>query len=662
MKKLISILLILTLAFAFVSCGDNDVDDNNQNNTTNNENNNGNNENNDEKLPENVMTYAEYMAAAVDAQIVVAPYVQAHQTWYNGKITVYAADKDGAYFCYDMACSEADAAKLTPGTRILVTGYKTVWHGEVEIVDATFEFVKNADTYIAPAKDATNILASDNLVDYQNQLVSFKELKISGVTYKNGTPGDDIYVSFTKGGKTYEFCVERYLTGPETEVYKAFETLAVGDVVDVEGFLYWYETANTHITSIKKSKSEGTKTYTEYMAADVDTEVTIEAYVQAHQSWYNNKITVYAADTDGAYFCYDMACSEADAAKLTPGTKIKVTGYKTIWHGEVEITDATFEFVENAGTFIAEAKDLTLTPAAALIDYQNQLVLFKNLIISSISYKNGTPGDDIYVDFTGYNGNYSFCVERYLTDPETDVYKAFATLQVGDIVDVEGFLYWYETANTHITSVTKMKSAGAVTYDTYMYGTAVDTEVTIEAYVQAHQSWYNNKITVYAADRDGGYFIYDMACSEADAAKLTPGTKIRVTGYKAIWHNEVELVDATFEFIENEGTFVAPAKDLTAFLEMVEIIQFQNQLGLFKGLTIKSIEYKNGTPGDDIYVTFTKDGTDYSFCVERYLTDPETEVYKAFETLAVGDVVDVEGFLYWYETINTHITKITKVA
>ena len=118
------------------------------------------------------------------------------------------------------------------------------------------------------------------------------------------------------------------------------------------------------------------------------------------------------------------------------------------------------------------------------------------------------------------------------------------------------------------------------------------------------------------------------------------------------------------ELNEVERRFVtgSPAKDVTAYLGTDELINYQNQLALFKGLTIKSIEYKNGTPGDDIYVTFTKNGVDYDFCVERYLTGPDTEVYKAFATLAAGDVVDVEGFVYWYNAINTHITNITKLA
>jgi len=77
-------------------------------------------------------------------------------------------------------------------------------------------------------------------------------------------------------------------------------------------------------------------------------------------------------------------------------------------------------------------------------------------------------------------------------------------------------------------------------------------------------------------------------------------------------------------------------------------------------MTVEGIEYKNGEPGDDIYVTVSKDGAKYDFCVERYLTDPDTDVYKTVGTLAAGDVVDITGFIYWYEGVNTHITGISK--
>ena len=397
--------------------------------------------------------------------------------------------------------------------------------------------------------------------------------------------------------------------------------------------------------------------YEDYMAASKDAPVYVEMYVQAHQSWWDNKITVYAADEDGAYFLYEMACSEEDAAKLTPGTKIAVKGYKGEWAGEIEIMDATFEFVTDTyEPYIAEAVDLTdVLGTDELIDYQNQFVYFDSLTVESIEFKNGEPGDDIYVDLSKDGKTYSFCVERYLTGPDTELYKTVSALKQGDVIHVEGFLYWYEDVNTHITAV---YNGGVLSYAEYA-AAKINQHVKVEMYVQAHQSWWDNKITVYAADEDGAYFLYEMACSEEDAAKLTPGTKILVDGYKGEWAGEVEIMDATFEFVTDAyDPYVAEAKDLTDLLGTEELINYQNQLVSFAGLTVKEISYKNDG-GDDIYVTVGYNGASYSFCVEVYLTGTDSDLYKAVQALEVGDVVDVTGFLYWYEGVNTHITGVT---
>ena len=211
-----------------------------------------------------VMTYAEYAAAAVDDAVVIECYVQDHQSWWDNKISVYAADEDGAYFLYNMACEEADAEKLVPGTKIKVTGYKAEWSGEVEVAEgATFEFVEDAEPYIAEATDVTALLGTDELIENINRFVSFKDLEVAASTDADGneaaylynwdgsgTQGDDLYFNVTDGKETYQFTVESYLRGADTDVYKAVEGLKVGDKIDCEGFLYWYNGANPHITTV----------------------------------------------------------------------------------------------------------------------------------------------------------------------------------------------------------------------------------------------------------------------------------------------------------------------------------------------------------------------------------------------------------------------------
>ena len=52
------------------------------------------------------------------------------------------------------------------------------------------------------------------------------------------------------------------------------------------------------------------------------------------------------------------------------------------------------------------------------------------------------------------NHTYTFTVESYLCGEGTDVYTTVTNLNVGDVIDVEGFLYWYNGAQPHVTSVT----------------------------------------------------------------------------------------------------------------------------------------------------------------------------------------------------------------
>ena len=199
----------------------------------------------------------------------------------------------------------------------------------------------------------------------------------------------------------------------------------------------------------------------------------------------------------------------------------------------------------------------------------------------------------------------------------------------------------------------------------------LETEVTIEAYVQATQSWWEDQITVYAADADGAYFIYNMKCAEADAEKLVPGAKIRVTGFKTEWSGEVEIADGTFEFVEADP-FIAEPVDVTELLGKDELIEKMNQAVSFKGMTVEASKIEgddneyaflfnwdgSGEEGNDLYFNVSKDGVTYTFTVESYLCGPETEVYQAVEALNVGDVIDLEGFLYWYNGANPHITAV----
>ena len=241
MKRVFAMLLALSCIFALAACGD--------------------------KTAEGVMSHKDYVAAELDSKVVVDTYVQAHQDWWDGKVTCYTQSKDGAYFVYEMACTEEEAAKLVPGNKIRVTGFKSEWSGEVEITDATFEILKGS--YIAKPVDVTSLLGTDKLIEHQNEKVSFKGMTVEpskdadgnevAFLYKWDGSGDhdsnsDLYFNVSVNGQTYNFCVESYLCDNTTDVYAAVENLKIGDKIDMEGFLYWYNGVNPHITAVTPSK------------------------------------------------------------------------------------------------------------------------------------------------------------------------------------------------------------------------------------------------------------------------------------------------------------------------------------------------------------------------------------------------------------------------
>ena len=220
-----------------------------------------------------VSTYAEYAALPTDGSAVVTiqGYVQAAQSYYNGA-TLYLQDKDGAYFVYGGQISEEDYAKLVDstdytdgwkgignGTKVQVTGTKAEWSGEVELTDATVTVIDDGDKYVAEPVDITAALPTDPAA-YMNQKVALTDMTVvasndDGAAFLynwdgSGTEGSDVYVKFEKDGLEYSFLVESYLCYNGSDVYEAAEALEVGQVVDLEGFLYWYEGPQLHITSI----------------------------------------------------------------------------------------------------------------------------------------------------------------------------------------------------------------------------------------------------------------------------------------------------------------------------------------------------------------------------------------------------------------------------
>lgn len=230
------------------------------------------------------------------------------------------------------------------------------------------------------------------------------------------------------------------------------------------------EAASSEASSAAETTEATVLSYDEYMAADLDTEVTIQAYVQAKQSYYAEQgtATVYLQDQDGGYFAYDMACTQEEYDAMTEGTQVQITGFKSEWSGEVEIMDGKLDAILDGDTFVSEPLDVTeLLGTDELESHQNEKVKFTGLTVAPSTDADGNEvaflynydgsgeeGSDLYFNVSYNGGTYSFVIESYLCDASSEVYSAVKNLEVGQTIDCEGFLYWYEGANPHITSVT----------------------------------------------------------------------------------------------------------------------------------------------------------------------------------------------------------------
>lgn len=247
MKKLLTILLGVLMLFSLVGCGKKEENNNSSNTNTNNQ---------EQLIPEPptaANTYADFVAAANDTELELLMSVQAHESWWDGKVTVYAQDDNGGYLVYEMLADEATANALTPGTLIRVKGYKSEWSGEIELVDATCEIIVGAyDGKVYDAEDLTSLIGNnDELAKHMNAKAAFKNLTV--VSYDAMTSDSDGYLNVTDAnGTAITFVVRRYLTPEGSDVANAVAALAAGDVIDLTSFLYWYEGPQARIIEVVK--------------------------------------------------------------------------------------------------------------------------------------------------------------------------------------------------------------------------------------------------------------------------------------------------------------------------------------------------------------------------------------------------------------------------
>ena len=202
--------------------------------------------------------YDMFYKAQVGDDVIIEAYVQDFESWWNGKQTLYLADKMGAYFGYDLGISEDDSKKITFGTKVTISGKKLEYSGMVEIGESSSVVVdKDATPYIVSPIDVTagltNELALENpglLIRATATLVLSKDKDGIDVPFiynwdgKGEAGKSDIYVKLEINNQVFTFNVRRYLRSADTEVYKYLQSLTLDDAGNdfiVTAFIYNYK-------------------------------------------------------------------------------------------------------------------------------------------------------------------------------------------------------------------------------------------------------------------------------------------------------------------------------------------------------------------------------------------------------------------------------------
>ena len=203
------------------------------------------------------MSYADFMKAENNDEVVIETYIQDKSKWCDGMTTLYTQNNEGGYLISNYACSEEVYNTFVEGQKIKVTGTKSQGEYKVEIVNAVIELEEG--NQIFKAKDFTDLITSEDLIQYQNQKAIFTDLIVdeSGIvqpyTYNwddSGTDGDDLYFMGLKDKYLYQLIVESTLCDENSDVYQVVKSLNIGDTIDIECYLIWDDYFNPYVTSI----------------------------------------------------------------------------------------------------------------------------------------------------------------------------------------------------------------------------------------------------------------------------------------------------------------------------------------------------------------------------------------------------------------------------
>lgn len=394
--------------------------------------------------PAEVMTRAEFIAAADSSSVAVAGKVSAMTAVTKNDVTsynVYLQDNDGGYYAYGVA---AIPEGLAVGMEIKVSGTKTVYNGLNEITNATIEITDNTVSAVAPIDVTGKIGNNDELLALQSSLVTVNSAVITSVTVdaeKNRTN-----VVLTVGDKTVTF----YIGGSQvvdatqqnaiTESFKANE----GKTVDVTALVSLFSNtaqlipANAEpITNIHTDVA--VQLSVPVVEIDDNGVVTVTVDANAVKAVYtigdatepvdydaNNKpvltkgqkITVTAigdgtaySDSDAVVKKYIGVMTHAEYAAATKNDEVCVKGVVTAFRGNnVYLQDSDGGYYAFKATAVPETlavgMEVKVTGVKDVFkSFEDAKFALDEIINATVTITNATPATVAPVDVTAKIGN-----------------------------------------------------------------------------------------------------------------------------------------------------------------------------------------------------------------------------------------------------------------
>lgn len=269
-KKLIMILMILTLVFVFPACRSSSPPADNP----------------EESLPSPkvnaedpsplpdadehpVMSYQDFLASEIDCPVTVDAYVQAKEPWQNGHVSLYAQNRSAAYYLDRMNCSRDECEKLEIGQKIRISGYKSLWNDSLSISDAAFQLLNG--NWIAEARDVTAMIGTDELIQHQNEKVCFRGMTVEAMPdglsvwysgWDNSAPegaDSELWFRASYDGTVCEFTIRPSLCPDMQELLQTLQAVRIGDRIDLTGYLRYVNGPLPCITEIQVTEGNFTE-------------------------------------------------------------------------------------------------------------------------------------------------------------------------------------------------------------------------------------------------------------------------------------------------------------------------------------------------------------------------------------------------------------------